>query len=679
MNKFAKEIIKICKGLCLLMILSWAKVPANTVPLYMVSEGEEIYRLEVPGGKVESAQALIDEARRKHPEAVWMIKAAGDLWIEDRPLRLAPRTVLVLSPQAGVKARPNSNASALIYVEDAESVAVVGHGAEPALIDGGGKNLTGIQVLRGKRMVFDRLRIRNCGLAGIDFAGADADAVNEAGTATRSRFENNGAGLRVRNTAGFICEDNVFSGQTGTAVTIESKSSVVVHNRFEGNPLSIHCGSVGSVITRNRFGDDRVLAFSPASRDNLMSENNGILSGQTLVLDGKDQQLFRNAFDQASLQVAGAGSMVLVANKGLDIPEGSQISVFDPPTFMRPHQREQIVPGRGRFELEMVGGDSRKKEVPRDLAEVGRVLHQARKEHPDDVIVLRLQGEFVSQRPEGLQLPPDVCLILDGRIRADPGTESEPAWKADVPLTQVLRLPESGFCAVSGGTLDAGRQVFYPLNAEGGALALIEGVNLTAGARDGLNTKQRGQVPLFVYRNRVFGNRHRGIWAHVAHRIQVIDNVCSGNGMDGIDMDAYAAGCTVLFNVSSGNGRHGVFVEEAVKGTLVVGNVLSGNKDSGVHVWNEAVVGNTGGNVMASNICDANARGVSVGGRSEEKTALGNFFFNNLCRENRLNGMWAGNVHAKGNYFCRNRLEDNQGPPILEAANARYFNPPIFP
>ncbi|WFB36851.1 right-handed parallel beta-helix repeat-containing protein [Kiritimatiellota bacterium B12222] len=643
---------------------------------WVMQPGEVRHHLQISGGSVASAQALIDAARRQHPSAVLMLELQGKIRVGDHPLKLPSHTVLMFAADAGLVADADAKASSLIYIADAASIAVISIGEKAATLDGGGFDGIGIEVVGGKRILFDRLHIQNCGKAGMDYQGASADAVNGAGSLTRSLLENNGVGLQVKNSAGFICEENVFRHQSGTALEIASKSSVVVRNHFEENAASIICGSADSVITRNVFGDERVLALTLESRGNLLSENVGKGAGQLIRLDGKDQQLFRNHFQQASVAGSGEGGLLL-ANEGLEVLEARSVRVFDPPTFSRPHQRAQIVPGRGRFDMEMVGGNARKHEAARDLAEVEVALRAARSAHPDDVIVLWLQGEFVSRKPEGLQLPPDVCLILDGRIRADPGTELEPAWKADVPLTQVLRLPEKGYCSISGGTLDAGRQVFHPLNAAGGAVALIESVNLTAGARDGLSTKQRGRAPLFVYRSRVFGNRHRGIWAHVAHRIQIIDNVCTGNGMDGIDIDAYAVGCTALFNVSSGNGRHGIFVEEAVKGSVVVGNELYDNRDSGVHVWNEAVPGNTGGNVIASNICVGNRRGVSVGGRSEEKTAKGNFFYNNLCQENRVNGMWAGNVHAKGNYFSCNQLVDNQGMPVLEAENAFYLTPPL--
>jgi nitrous oxidase accessory protein NosD len=242
-------------------------------------------------------------------------------------------------------------------------------------------------------------------------------------------------------------------------------------------------------------------------------------------------------------------------------------------------------------------------------------------------------------------------------------------------LTQVVLLPKTGYCSLSGGTIDAGRQAFFPVNADTGAITLLEGINLTSGAREGVNTKGRNPAaPLFIYRCNVYGNRGRGIWSHAARRVHAIGNVCVGNNTDGIDIDAHALDCTALFNTCRGNRRHGIFVEEAVNSSIVFGNVLNGNTSAGVHVWNEEVKGNTGGNVIAANECRGNRRGVSVGGRAGDKTAHGNFFFSNACFENRLDGIWAGNMHATNNYFSQCTVGGNLGKPFLNPGAAFVLN-----
>ena len=384
----------------------------------------------------------------------------------------------------------------------------------------------------------------------------------------------------------------------------------------------------------------------------------------------------------------------MVGNPGLVTPsDAAKLTVFNPPTAMNPHKNPLIVPGMERFDLSVPGGAVQKTEtvdsvsckkktkktkaVPVDLAVVQAALDQARTEHPDAVLVLKLDGEYISRDPKGLKLPPYTCVILQGRILADLNTEREPDYVKEAPLTQVVSMPSSGVGSISGGTLDGGRQAFYPVNAAGAGLAVIDGVQITQGARDGVFARGHGsKAPVFVYHCGISDNFGRGVWSHVATRVHSIDNAIVGNGMDGIDLDAHSKDGTALYNVSSGNRRHGVFLEEAISHHVVFGNDLMGNGFSGVHVWNQEVKGNTGFNVVAANRCTGNVRGITVGGREEDITANGNFFFNNVTRDNRSDGFRSGNGRGKNNYFSQCVVGENVETEINdpESAKATIFN-----
>jgi MoCo/4Fe-4S cofactor protein with predicted Tat translocation signal len=425
------------------------------------------------------------------------------------------------------------------------------------------------------------------------------------------------------------------------------------------------------------------LAFTPASGGNLISENRGSATGLVVALAGRTQQLFRNSWTGSVRIAPGSADMVLVGNLGLTVDGDAQgARVFNPPTFKQPHTSPVIVPGLGRFDFTVPGGKAASKQekpVPVDLATVQTALDAARAEHPGTVLVLKLTGEYVSRSPEGLRLPPDTCVILEGRILADLGLPLEPIWVRGEASSQLITLPATGYSSVSGGRLDGARQASYPLNAKTGSLALIEGVQLASGARDGLYTKTRNAAdPLFVYQCQAYANGSRGIWAHVATRVHSIGNTCISNNMDGIDLDAAAVDCTALFNTSNANRRHGVFIEEGITHNIVFGNQLGGNGGAGVHVWNEEVKKNTGPNVIAANACTANRRGVSNGGRAADISAHGNLFFNNICRDNWLNGVLAGNSHAWGSYFAQSDIGGNHGADIVGAEQAAFLATPVL-
>ena len=654
---------------------------------YAVSPTEAIRKLSLVAGTVEAAQKLIDATRKENPDALLLIEATGNLKVGAAPLRLGSRMMLKLSPSAGMTASASSKATALISIAQAETVSVSSAGPGHAVLNGGGnKAITGIVVTGGKRINLDQLSVTRCGKAGINFLGSDAEAVNEAGSVTRCHFGKNGNGLVVDTTAGFMCLDNEFDAQSRTALAIDSLNSVVAGNHFSGNHAAIVSGSDRGVITRNEIGDTAALEFTAASTGNLVSENRGTATGLQLKLAGSKQQLFHNHLQGNATLAPESQEILLVSNAGLQAdPAAAGLKLFNPPTFDSPHHDAQIVAGMGRFDLTVPGGISKEpktvKPEPVDLDVVQKAVDQARTEHPNDVIVLKLEGKYISRSPNGLKLPPNTCLILDGQILAELGIPLEPLWVRSEPLTQIILLPATGYSSVSGGKLDGGRQAFFPINANTGSTALIEGVTLVSGARDGIYTKARdSKDPLFMFRCSVIANNGRGIWSHVASRIHSIANYCIGNKMDGIDLDAGSKDCTALFNISSGNGRHGVFIEEAVNHQIVFGNTLSNNGQAGVHVWNEEVKGNTGLNVISANECTANRRGVSAGGRADDRTANGNLFFNNVCRQNRLDGGMAGNSHAKGNYFSQCVVGQNLQKDLLTSDSAApFFNNIVTP
>ena len=661
---------------------------------FVTTLNEELYRVILPAGTIESAQTLIDEARRARPEVHLILEASGPLVVTANPLRLGSRMSLHLSSAAGITADRAASAASLIDIEKADYVSVSSSGPGPALLDGGKKNIVGIKINEGVRINLDYLQIVGCANAGTALCGRDAMKINEACSVTRCLFTGNGDGLRVEQSAAFMCLDNEFKNQSGTALTVKSLCGVVAGNLFRSNKAAIQNSSDRGVITRNIIEDAQALELTPESSGILVSENRSSILDLRIALDGKSHQFFHNTLDGSVRLAPNCGEILLLANKGLKpVAAASNLKFFNPPTLGYPHKDSLIVPGMDRFDLTVPGGKekvtetinatsgkksvAKEKAVPVDLAQVQQAVNQAETAHPNAVLVLHLEGEYLSHSTRGLELPPNTCVILQGRILADYGTRIEPQYTKEAPLSQVVLMPASGFGSFSGGTLDGGRQAFFPMNAATKSIALIEGVNLTAGARDGFYSKGRdAQAPVFIYGCIVSENLGRGIWSHVATRVHSIANTVTGNRSDGIDLDALSKDGTALFNVSCGNRRHGVFIEEGIKHHIVLGNTISGNTGSGIHVWNEEVKGNTGSNVIAANHCDANGRGISVGGRSDDKTANENYIFNNVCRQNITDGFRTGNAKARNNYFSQciageNNEKDLSAP---ESAQAYIFN-----
>jgi len=657
---------------------------------FITSLKEQIHRIDLPAGTAEAAQTLIDRARKEMPDTFLLIQTSGNLEVGPTPLRLSSNMALHLSSSAGIVASPSCSAPCLILIEKSELVSISSSGSGAATLDGAGKSVSGIQIADGSRINIDQLNILRCAKTGIDYRGTtNVTSLNEAASVTRCHFEKNGNALKVDQSGGFQCLDNVFKEQTETALSINSLNSMVAGNTFSGNKIDIQTSSDRGIITRNRFGKSELtLELTLASKGNLISENRGTAKDLTISIGGETQQLFHNKLSASVKLAPGTKDAFLIANENLQVdPAAPGLKFFDPPTLSRPHTNSVIVAGLGRFDLPLIPGgkqapstpetkNKHSKIIPVDLSLVETEIAKAQTEHPKDVLVIRLDGEYICKNPKGLELPPNSCLLMaaDARILSDLSIPLEPPWVRADPLTQVVLLPKTGFCSVSGGKLDANRQAHFPINANTGSIALIESTSLIAGAREGLNTKARPDTdPLFIYRCNVYGNNSRGIWSHVATRVHSIANFCSGNSKDGIDLDAGAIDCTALFNVCNANRRHGVFIEEAIKNNIVFGNDLHGN-DTGVHVWNEEVKGNTGPNLISANQCSGNRRGIGLGGRADDKTAQGNFFFNNVCTDNRQDGILTGNSKSKENYFSQSVAFGNGKENIGVSGSPFFFN-----
>jgi hypothetical protein len=445
------------------------------------------------------------------------------------------------------------------------------------------------------------------------------------------------------------------------------------------------------VITRNTVNDTEALELTAASTGVLVSENRSTASGLKLLLDGNNNQLFKNEWAGTVVLGPTCGKVVLVANPRLvPPPVTANLHFFNPPTLNHPHKDSVIVPGLGRFDLSVPGGKvtvtvttdpatgkkktTKTQAVPVDVAEVQKAVDEARAANPTAVIVLNLDGEYISRDPNGLRLPADTCVILKGRILADLGIAPEPQYIKEAPKTQVVLMGGGGYSSFSGGILDGGRQALYTVNATTKSINLIDEVTITAGARDGVYAKgHAAESPVFIYGCNVTGNHARGIWSHVSTRVHSIANVVSNNSMDGIDLDAHSRDSTALFNICSANQRHGIFIEEAIQHHIAFGNQLVGNRQSGIHIWNEEVKGNTGSNVVAANVCFDNFRGISLGAREAEKTAHGNLLFNNVCRQNKEIGLRTGNGHARENYISQAVVWGNKAEDLQNSASAKAF------
>jgi len=647
----------------------WYHTPESP---FITREGEEVHTIELASLPVANAQQALTAARKSQPDAVIVLKLSGELVVSDAPLKIGSRTCVMLGEGARFTASETARAEALLSVEAGEFVSLAGAGRDLAALDGAGRVAVGIKVAQSGKVHIDRVAVSRCRQAGIDYEGRGADRFSDAGSVTRCRIADcAGAGVHIRNAAQFVCVDNELLGNGPCGIRIDSASSVVAGNVCRGSAIGIEAGSTNGAAARNvLIGNGVGLALLAQSSINFISYNRIAGNDLGIRVAGEKNSIYCNDLDNTKeLECAGAGNVIAGHRDlvGAEVEPGGN-SYFNPPTFTNNHTDSVIVNGLGRHDIEIKGGAGRtfhhSKPVPEpaDLAIAQQAIDQARQEHPNDVIVAHLKGLYTATKSTGLSIPANVCVIVYGSIKAQgDAIDWHTLPKETQRDTQVIKMASKGFVSLSGGIIDGRFLPYHVVNAPGQNVAIIDGVTVKASGFNGITTKHHGGLgrPIFIRSCTVVDCAGRGLWAHVSRDAHLIDNVCSGNIADGLDIDAYCMDSTALFNVCTGNRRHGIFVEEGVKRNIVFGNLFADNHDCGIAVWNEAVKGNTSFNSLVCNRCPRNGIGLAVGGRSAEKTSNTNFFFNNRCTESRRAGLRYGNRHSAGNYFAQHVVRRN--------------------
>lgn len=664
-------------------------------PFY-IQPNEKISSITFNSGSAEDLQKSIDEAAKNNSGGTIVVEVKGTVTVNLTPLRLPSRINVKFGPGAAIKADSAAAAKSLIEISNAEFICLSSIADKPAILDGQGVVLTAISVKKSGRLNFDQLQIQNCKGTAVDFFGKDEKLVNQASSVTRCTFSNNPIGLRIQNTAGFVCLDNVFDSHSTTALDITSLNSVVAGNTFRKNAEAIKSNSNRGAITRNHFAECSVaLNLDMLGENNLVYENTS--EGPTaLSVAGATQTFFQNKMaatvDIVERSISGSH---FIQNPNFKVGSTADAAVFNPPTILNPHKDTNIAPGFGRYDLSFppAGTNNKDETSAYDLAKIQPKLDKARTEHANDILVVTLKGTFVARTMEGLKLPDNTCVILDGTIYSNTTVARDPQWKAPwvrgAPTSQLIRMPLKGYSSFSGGTIDGGHQATYGIHAGFSAplSGLIQSVTIQNCSGDGVYIKgRRNKDPLIVHLCTSNGSRGRGIWPHVCGPVYSLQNHCEANGKDGIDLDAGCKENITMFNTCIKNKRHGVFIEEATHDNIVFANELNENGGRGVHVWNEEVAGDSTNNCIIGNTCRGNIDGVYAGARAkyaatspnkgEETTIFANrnFFFNNLCADNKRNGIGAGNNHAVENFFSQSITTGNTAANISSSDSAQ----PIF-
>jgi hypothetical protein len=631
---------------------------------------------------VEAAQSQIENCRLENPEAIWVFVLKGKLIVKDAPLVLGTKNFLEFAEGSSIVADEKATAESLIKISQSENLNLYSKSKKGGILKGNVKVTAGVIISKSSRVNIDQLHFENLSV-GVKIESEEATLIHQASSVTRCEFQKIENAVIANKINGFVALDNSFKDIKGTGIAVNSPNATLAGNSFNNVVKAFQFGAENAAFVRNAFINCQT-AFETTAESKLafISQNKNQGNEILIKLEGEKHTLFDNTMaGKISTTATSPANHLIYKNPNLKTSNEPTLIVFNPPTSKNPHKDNAILPGMGRFDLEIKGDKGADTKRWPDLSSAQKQADEARAQHPQDFIVIHLKGNFAARTPQGLSMPTNSCVILDGTIIADTDSPVSPPYVKGEKPTQLIEFPKEGYGAVSGGKLDANHKTFYCIRTSSGKSdhGMIEDVTMCNGARDGLYTKYRnGKSRLIVSKCNFSNNHARALWAHVSGPVFAVENYLETGGKDGIDLDAYAQYNICVFNTAVKNKRHGVFIEEASHNNIVFGNELNGNLNSAVHVWNEEVTGNTTDNAIVANVCNENRRGLSCGGRAADKISSSNLYFNNECSRNTDYGIITGNKNAQNNYFSQSIVKDNKAGDILvnETAKPYLLNTP---
>ena len=606
---------------------------------YNQRASEAVTDLSFKNKSIEEVQNAINKAHNNSD--ILRITLTGNFTVTKSPLKLLDKTILFLN-NASLKASNEATAHSLIEIEKEQFVSITSSGN--GLLDGNNKNIIAIDVINSGKTHIDNIKITGCKSGGLVYLGKGLKEYADAGSISRCCIKDCGAvGISITNSFNFICEDNEVTN-TATGIYINADNVAVANNKITSCIEGIKSLSQYDAIAYNSITNNGTAVSLDTSCLETFVGNN-IVKGNKVGfnLNSTKARVYNNDCDNR-IEVLGHGAEnQLYANKGITLAEGnnSGCDYFNPPLIGNKHN-DLIKEGIGRWDIYI-------KDTL--LKEVRSIIDKAHKAHTNDIIVVHLEGTFTtSGETDSLKVIDNECILLNGTIN---GTGK---------VGKLICFQGNITSSFSGGTIDGNgtngdASLVY---ITGAAKVVFDSVTVINSKHQGI-TKRNSHVPTYI-RGCNIEHGSRCIWQLASDRLFAFENKCINGLMDGIDLDAYTTNSVVMKNYSCSNRRHGVFVEEGANGHIVLGNTLDSN-NTGVAFFNlEVNEKHCSHNLIASNLCRVNNRGLQVNAKEESKSTKDNVIFNNVCTVNEDVGIggYYGGPRATNNYNAMNTMMGNQ-------------------
>jgi parallel beta-helix repeat protein len=624
-------------------------------------------------------QQQLDAARAADASSPIVLTLTGTYLVTEHPLTLPSKTSLVL--YGSIHAVPEASAASMISVSGQTQVAISG-----GFLDAHGAHLSGIDIANSSKVNLDAVTIANTAQDGIVLQGGGNTVWDSGSAITRCDVSNAGGnGVTVKDITQALILDSFVHRNAGAGIQVGSAHSSIVNNVSRGNGVGIVVDANDDLVSDNELSGNRnggiVLGSTSA---NIAVLRNSVLDNAHVGIDfdGANNLLYKNDLrNTLDLTDRSAANWVLASGVPLEAP---QSRYFYPPTIDNPHS-DAIINGLNRTDLALDSG------TVATLSGIQQAYDTALQQHPNDVIVLTLTGQFTADTQ--LLLQSRTAVVLNGLFQVPAGSK----------LTQVVTAANpSQFISFSGGTIDLGglplAGIFFPSTT----LSLIERTTVqNGGSRDvrtggGMIHLQNGGGYNILHANTVNNSGGRCIWTQQkVARYVVLENYLANCNMDGTDFDSSTSNSFAIDNDNVDNLRYGVFIEQSDSFNKVYGNTTTtrdvpGIPGHGVGIYNNATTSAaravTDKNTVFSNVSDVIADGLRVGSIA---TATGgvaetahSFLFNNIVRNSARFGILFDTQFPQSvqNYFSQTVLSGNatdiNSIPSNGATPPEFFNPP---
>ncbi len=651
--------------LVLLIALLWA-VPLTA--LYFEPENPFIAPNEVPvilnisSGTIASVQETIDTTRDANPDAFIIINLSGAYTVTSTPLVLRSKQILYLNGSITADSS-SATASALVSVGSGQSfVAIMGFGPS-SVLDGQNADMHGIEALASSRLVIDNLTVQDTLRDGISVQGLGTTVWDAQVSISRCKVSGSGgSGIRLYDANQCAVIDNITQNNTLAGIQLSADTTAVANNICNFNATGISVSGATNSIYKNTFNGNasgmRLTTTSSVTKVTANTFSSNSVSG--ITVEGSQNTVFDNNYsgNTVDMDSQGSNNFIVASTKPLD---GTGNDYFYPPTSRNPHSSTAIINGMGRRDL-IISSTT--------IDNVQQQYDAARAAHPNDVIVLTLDGTFnLGANP--LNLASNTCVLLQegASIISDSTTTA----------TYAIAATSASFISVSGGTLNANLEPVGGVQFLECSKLLVDGVTMlsardhtVSGSSNVLHIKGAAGFAEIVRGCTIDTSDFRGIWIQTS-RALITENKVTNCNKDGIDLDSFSSKCFVANNTCTDNIRYGVFVEEAATRNIVLGNNLHRNA-IGVNLYTYEVTQPTQYNSILSNFLDANGRGLRIGERDTpvDRETKHNYFYNNRITNSGTDAINSQNNGIQ-NYFSENLLQDES----INSANANtvFFNP----